>query len=327
MTDIFLYQDNFKRYQDVESVLQYGDFSACPNPVFSVIMPVYGNPKYFIYSLNSVINQDADFLYEVIIVDNTPLNSQKSQVLRKIEELNLKNIFYYRNKENIGMTGNWNRGIQLSRSELITFCHDDDMLYPNCLSTLWDMHNKYKNKFIIPLNVIVNEKATKPMEIISGHNLKGKEVVKLGKIDIFMGNPANGVGCLFYKKHLLEIGGYNDEYYPSADNALHIKYFFDYGAILCKKVLYCYRVTSDNTSNKVYKLFILNGLSYCRFILKRLGIPNIVGKIFIHAYFTKNKELAKNLWEKNNKIQIKQTKWDKILFRLLRYRNLLKNIY
>ena len=326
MRNIFEYTNNFGKYRHVKSILQYGDNELCQNPQVSVVMPVYGNPKFFTHSFNSVIHQDADFEYEVIVVDNTPLNANKSEVLKLIETANLPNVFYYRNEENIGMTGNWNRGIELARADLITFCHDDDMLYPDCLSKLWELHLKYPYKFIIPCQRNIDETVIYPLEDFPLKNLKGKECVPFRKLDIFMGNPTNGVGCLFYKKHMLELGGYNEEYYPSQDNALHVLYVFKYGAVYYRRSLYCYRITSNNTSNKVYKGFINNALFYGRCMAPLMRIPHFLQTMLLHALEVKQTNLMERVWGGRQDNAMKPTLCDKLVYKFLSCRNRLKNI-
>ena len=176
MKDIFEYVDNFGKYRHVKSILQYGDKELCQNPKISVIMPVYGNPKFFVSSFNSVIHQDANFCYEVIVVDNTPHDAE-STVLGLIKSYNQPYVFYYRNEENIGMSGNWNRGIELARSDLITYCHDDDMLCPNCLSKLWELHNDYPNRFIIPNHKRINEFVYFPLADNVPSRIRGRECI------------------------------------------------------------------------------------------------------------------------------------------------------
>lgn len=326
MRDIFEYRDNFTKYNLVKSVLQYGDTASCPKPKISVIMPVYGNPKFFVHSFNSVIHQDADFSYEVIVVDNTPLNDTKTDVLKIIENANIPYVFYYRNKENIGMTGNWNRGIELARAELITFCHDDDMLYPQCLSTLLKLHNKYPNKWIIPACRVIDESISYPLDNTAFFNFRGKECLTFDKIDIFMGNPTNGVGCLFYKKHMLEFGGYNEDYYPSQDNALHIKYVFQKGAVQYRNKLYCYRITKTNESNTVYKKFITNGLFYCKCMTPFMGYPSFVTKLLMHTYRVNITSTMELVWARKGSPSLKPTMMDVIINKCLEYRKTLKKL-
>lgn len=326
MNNIFVHKNNFDKYSNTKSVLLFGDVLACPNPLMTVIMPVYGNPKFFVHSFNSVINQKVDFEYEVIVVDNTPLDNNKSEVQKLIESTNLPNIIYYRNEENIGMTGNWNRGIELARADLITFCHDDDMLYPDCLSKLWDLHLKYPYKFIIPCQRNIDETVIYPLEDLPSKKLKGKECVPFKKLDIFMGNPTNGVGSLFYKKHMLELGGYNEEYYPSQDNALHVLYVFKYGAVYYRRSLYCYRITSNNTSNKVYQGFINNSLFYGRCMAPLMRIPHFLQTMLLHALEVKQTNIMERVWGGRQNNAMGPTLCDNLVYIFLSFRNRLKNI-
>lgn len=284
MRNIFDFYNEVDKYSHVKSLLLYGDKSLIPSPQMSVIMPVYGNPKFFTDAYFSVCNQRTKISYEIIIVDNTPFDGEKSQIQIFLEKQKPINVLYYRNQENIGMTGNWNRGVSLCRSEVFTFCHDDDMLLPDCLSILWECHLKYPDKFIIPIQRVIDENVHYPLADETKGHITFKKCIIFSKIDIFMGNPTNGVGCLFYKKQVLEIGGYHEEYYPSADNAMHICNIFRYGAMHFPEELYCYRISSSNTSNKVYKAFISNGIFYTQCMISEMNLPTIIGKILSNAY-------------------------------------------
>lgn len=323
MRDIFEYNNSFSKYDAVKSVLQYGSIERCPNPVISVIMPVYGNPKLFRYSYLSVINQRTDYQYEVVIVDNTPLDNNKSEILKLLETEQPDNVFYYRNEENIGMIGNWNRGITLCRASIFTFCHDDDMLFPDCLPTLLQIKDRYPGKFIIPSCKMIDERVGYPLD----DDRLTKESAKctdFGKIDIFMGNPTNGVGCLFYKEHILALGGYDEEYYPSHDNALYIKYVCDYGSIRYKRQLYCYRITNGNESNNVYKKFISNGVFYSQCMYPYVKLPRFVLKAMTHAYEANITETMERVWGENTNYKSKRTLADKMVNLFLDIRRKLK---
>ena len=324
MRDIFEYKNSFEKYRHVKSVLLYGDVEKCPTPKITVIMPVFGNPPFFIHSFYSVINQNVNFDYEVVIVDNTPLDHSKSETQKLVEKTTLPYVFYYRNEENIGMTGNWNRGIELARADLITFCHDDDMLYPNCLSTLWKLHADYPDKWIIPGVRIIDESVSYPFENAEPQNPPKNKCIPFGKIDIFMVNPTNGVGCLFHKKHMLALGGYNEEYYPSQDNALHIQYVFKYGAVRCQLQLYCYRITSKNESNNVYKKFITNGLFYCKCMAPYMNLPHFIINRLEHAYKTNITITMESVWANKTEYSVKYTMSDKIVNNCVRLYHKLK---
>lgn len=298
MRDIFEYKNSFSKYDDVKSLMQYGSTERCPDPVISVIMPMYRRPEFFIHSYLSVKNQKVDFDYEIIIIDDTPIDGEKSEALKYLEREKPDNVFYFRNEFNLGQAGNWNRGITLCRASLFTFCHDDDMLYPDCLSTLYSLHKIYPNRFIIPEFKMVDERAVYPFS--DDRKVAPQLCMKYSKLDIFMDNPANGVGCLFYKDQMMSIGGYNNEYYPSHDNAIHILLVFKYGAIKYNRQLFCYRISNVNISNSVYKSNITNGVFYTQCMYPYIYLPRFVLKAMTHAYEANITETMERVWGRKN---------------------------
>lgn len=86
-------------------------------------------------ALLSAINQNSvNFDYEIIVVDNEPYKNGGTETSNLMEKYkDIPNFIYYRNEENLGMFGNWNRCIELARGEWVTLLHDDDLLIPNYL--------------------------------------------------------------------------------------------------------------------------------------------------------------------------------------------------
>ena len=281
MTPLFDYKNNFQEFENVKSILQYGDFSTCVSPYISIIMPIYQSPQFFKDALLSVVNQDCDFSYEIIVIDNTPFDGGKSDALLLIESMSLSNLYYYRNEINIGMCGNWNRGIELSRADHITICHDDDMLAPTCLSTLWKIHERFPSRAIFPSHNDIDESVHYPIEMHEGGKQTKIKCFKYDNFDMLMECPSNGVGCLFNRNVLLNLGGYNNEYYPALDYALYIKYHYKQKSIFCCKTLYYYRISESNTSLKIYDQYLPIMLFLWKSMIKRMKAPQIFGKHFV----------------------------------------------
>lgn len=105
-------------------------------------MPVFNHPDYFRKSLSSAINQDYTDDYEIIVVDNNDQTDGPTSNQVIVEEFRNPKVLYYKNEKNIGMFGNWNRGIELARASFVTYCHDDDMLLPSALSRLMELQKK-----------------------------------------------------------------------------------------------------------------------------------------------------------------------------------------
>ena len=82
-------------------------------------MPTYKRGEKFFQALNSALNQTYDN-YEIVIVDNdTDFDNQ--YIKDKLLETKPLNVRYYKNNENLGAEGNFNRGLILSRGEYITW--------------------------------------------------------------------------------------------------------------------------------------------------------------------------------------------------------------
>jgi len=187
------------------------------------------------------MNQDYDESYEIVVVDNTPYSEEKTKAFEYIESLHPKNVFYYRNTENIGARANWNRCIELARAPYITFLHDDDQFMPYCLSDLMDLKSYFHYAWIAcrynDIDVdgrIIREK--KPPKAILPF-FKPKEHHKVTKWDLFLNGAGTCVGSLFEREKMIEIGGF-PLHVIALDNALQMVYTAKYGGGYIEKTLY-----------------------------------------------------------------------------------------
>ena len=65
-----------------------------------------------------------------MVVDNNPEREcETEQLLREYKAI--PNLFYYKNTENVGMTGNWNKLFELSQTNFVVMLHDDDLINPS----------------------------------------------------------------------------------------------------------------------------------------------------------------------------------------------------
>ena len=117
----------FELFKDIPSELIWGDLTYVINPFFTYMIPTYGRAYLLEETLQSVLNQlSVDFEWDIIVVDNEAgPGNETEQVIRNI---NNPRILYYRNKENIGVDGNYNRCIELARGQWVAMLHADDLL-------------------------------------------------------------------------------------------------------------------------------------------------------------------------------------------------------
>lgn len=103
-------------------------------PKVSVCIPTFNNADFLRQAVESVLGQsDQDF--EIVIVDNC--STDHTGIL--VEDLQKKNdgrIHFYKNDQNIGLTGNFNKCLKYAQGAYIKFLCSDDVLLPECLEKM-----------------------------------------------------------------------------------------------------------------------------------------------------------------------------------------------
>lgn len=98
----------------------------------SVIVPCYNNARYLKGCLQSVLEQEGDFTFEVVVIDDGSTD-ETPEVLALFQ--NYAQVVL-RRQENRGHSGARNAGLELCRGEYILFHDSDDTLYPGALRAL-----------------------------------------------------------------------------------------------------------------------------------------------------------------------------------------------
>jgi glycosyltransferase involved in cell wall biosynthesis len=99
-------------------------------PRVSIGMPVYNREKYVGASIEAHLNQTySDF--ELVITDNASTDGSE-QICRAYAAKDPR-VKYYRNSQNLGASGNYNRCFELSTGEYFRWTPSDDLVSPNLL--------------------------------------------------------------------------------------------------------------------------------------------------------------------------------------------------
>ena len=105
------------------------------NDLISVIVPVYNVEAYLEECLNSIIKQSYKNL-EIILVNDC--SSDKSlSIIKEYAQLD-KRIVIIENKENLGLSGSRNEGINASRGKYIVFIDSDDYVELDYVKELYN---------------------------------------------------------------------------------------------------------------------------------------------------------------------------------------------
>lgn len=284
---IFDYKNNFKDIEDVPCELIW-DAPNCPTkPEVSIIMPVYKNHDYFPRALRSALQQDWNGSYEVTVVDNDTSENNPNQKI--IEEINDPRVRYFRNTRNIGVTGNWNRGIIKARAPYVTFLHDDDMFTSEALSVGMKVAAKYPGKLVIA--------ALKPIDKDDKSWVDDSEYERARKLLFFRQreeakvsfarslclNMGNCEGDVLSREKLIAIGGFNDQSYPVLDYELLVRYTYHFGAVYLRHPTVLYRFASNDSYN-VYSDIAPTQRKVAEDMIKHIHLPHWIMRRVADTY-------------------------------------------
>lgn len=103
-------------------------------PKISVIVPVYNTEKYLGRCLYSLIHQDLDEKYEIIVINDG--STDKSLETAETYAALFENIKVY-SRENGGLSAARNTGLEYARGKYVAFVDSDDYVDKNYLSEMY----------------------------------------------------------------------------------------------------------------------------------------------------------------------------------------------
>ncbi len=157
----------FDDIKHIKSDLIWGDLKHITKPWFSYILPVYKRADLLKETLDSVLSQrPVDFAWDIVIVDNEAGGENDTE--RLIRQINDPRILYYRNQENLGPDGNYNRCIEIARGEWLAMLHGDDLVVDDHLQRMGNY-------------IRIKQKGSKPLAYISVRyqDFKNRESVEI----------------------------------------------------------------------------------------------------------------------------------------------------
>lgn len=265
----FEYKNSFKNFENVESVkiFEVENFDKI-NTLFTIFIPTYKRAYLLKNAFTHAILQNTKKNFEIIVCDNNPDFSDMSgvEVVKELVDKFAKdniNVYFYKNKDNLGQIGNWNRGIELAHGKYIIMCHDDDWLEHNILK----MSEKY-----VSLNkgIAFQMKTNDYRKSKSIGQIKRKLMISCARLfaDIFFShkveelslydnfvrymNPGNS-GVVFEKDKLIAIGGYDPDVFPLTDFYMFARYIKEYGIVYVKKYGSDYRIAENESLTAAVK--------------------------------------------------------------------------
>lgn len=293
--DYMAFRDNFAVTREIDSILLSGKPELCPNPFLSIVIPTFRRPVFLKLALDSALNQkNAGVSYEVVVVDNEPPGEATSQTEEVIAKYDVPNLLYYRNTQNLGIAGNWNRCAQLARGRWIAYLHDDDLLLPDYV---WRMtrllHRRNNIGGIMALAFeLCNEgslqeamdKSRSRLSILYD-TISRNKLMRLRRTDshfkIANAYGAPTCGSVFRKDLLLASGGFDERFHPSFDWFLLYRFSGQHRLYRSMERLGYYRVLVNvSLSDKTKEAFLRDRLSFVHYASDHTKLGRVLRKLF-----------------------------------------------
>ena len=256
----------------------------------SVVLPVYNGGTYLKLSIESVLNQEYNN-FELLIVDDCSDDGSREY----LDEMLDSRIVYYKNNSNKGLFYNLNFLIEKSTTNLIKLWAQDDIMYPDCLSTIISFHSSNPDiSFSYSGRTIIDENGT----VIPNYEIdKTPEIINFdlhARIAFYTGSIAGNIANVCINRYKLEmVGGFDERMKISGDFDMWVRlskvgnigrikkdiiYLRDHKKQLSRKSEYLlFHVKEDM---KVYE----NLLSLCNESLKEEGLKLLRKYKFVFYY-------------------------------------------
>lgn len=251
-------KNNFEKQRHIPSNLIYKS-STCSDTEYlvSVTIPTFRRANDLKRAIQSAAKQNTNIAYEIIVVDNDNEVDEATDRLAKECAEKYSNFYYYRNRQNLGMFGNWNRCFELAHGKWLCILHDDDRLQPAYIETVSHVLN-FSEVGIIGVFPCF-------MERIGSQYLETKKCQKANKIKRIINYLSHGktlnvrlkeyrrniipnaTGCIYDRKKAIAAGGFDPEI--NFDLVFYAKMGALYGTSIIPQLLTFRTISTENLSN------------------------------------------------------------------------------
>jgi GT2 family glycosyltransferase len=254
------------------------------SPLVSVIMPTYNRPIMLKEAIESIIAQDYKNIELIVINDN---GCDVDHIIKGFED-KIK-IKYRENTRNLKLAASRNVGLNIASGKYITYLDDDDIFYPDHISTLVSFLEKsrYKIAYTDGNKAIQKKLSNDSYQIIERVNELSNDFSK-GYLLI---NNITPVCCVMHAKECSDVIGKFDERLHTLEDWdfwIRMSYHYDFKHI--KKITCEYRQRLDGSNStfqdQTYfrhseRIILLNNLEllrdkeqYLTYALERIKLLN-----------------------------------------------------
>lgn len=255
-------------------------------PLISVCIPVYNGQAHLKACLDSVVAQTFSN-YEVIICDDGSADNSFSL----IEEYagKHKQIKAFKNANNLGLVGNWNKCIDHANGTWIKFLFQDDLMNANCLEEMAKHTEAEVELIVCKRNFLIDKTPTEDERDYyarrvrtlenTGHyhsnDFSAELISKIAAENPSMNFIAEPSLSMFRKISLQKIGGFDPELKQICDLEFLLRIASVFGLRYIPQQLCTFRIHGSSTTEKNVNSsnFYIQNIEAPLFALKLLTKP------------------------------------------------------
>lgn len=221
---------------------------------FTIVIPTYHRSQLLRKALTSCLTQSDFEDFKIIVVDND--NSPNSPTEQLMKSYTDRRITYVKNERNIGQIANWNKAVELARSEWVVLLHDDDELLPDFLKTVSAIlkeHPDIDGLFTMPKTKSNNISSEKPWYKRIRYYFKTHQAGRISKLtltDYYFDCGYNApIAAVYRRANFIALGGFQESMFPISDWVFHVNYCINYSLCILAE-FQCIRGEGNNDSLK-----------------------------------------------------------------------------
>lgn len=271
-TDFFEYVDNFKSISHIHS-LPIISSSLDFIPKVTIAIPTFKRANLLKVALDSALNQKKYNCYDVIVVDNNSERNDETECL--LLSYKDSKLSYFKNLENTGMAGNWNKLFLLAKGDWVVMLHDDDILLPLFLFECMSILTKHSDIGLLKASSFKwwdNQLEKVPLIDKTSDTLCLRRLYYSSNYFGYVLGPPSG--CVFNKQKVYDLGGFNDSYNPSIDYYFVVLFSKFHKVYIYDKTLSVYRYSvNESRKEHVINAFIKQDCNMMDKILTDCYVP------------------------------------------------------
>lgn len=302
-TDFFKVIDNFSKDNDVESVCIFHADEKYQSARITIAIPTFKRISTLKETLESALNQRDFESYLIYVVDNNPQRDDETELF--MQQYVGSRVSYYKNTGNLGMGGNWNRCILLTKTEWVCLLHDDDTIDSDYLNNMVPYLEFLPNVGILQSRKYRDKKNHIPKDYSLPYE-------KYSYLDFYNGNAIDvPSGIIYNKAKAFALGGFNQDYYPSLDCVFASFMSTQFNTYVINKELTWYREGIGNASKYVetQKGWFIVDYYLCNYILRKAGFPKCMAEIFAEYRCVFRAQADMEKWGTSFEIPIDKLPW------------------